>query len=58
MNIVDTKLPTRAKNALIAYGISTVKEMKELGSEELFLVPDLGRKMVSVIQRFIEKDKK
>ena len=57
MNIVDTTLPTRAKNALIAHGISTVKELKAIRTEELFTVPDLGKKMILVIGKFVERVK-
>ena len=53
MKISEARLPARAKHALEEYGISTVAELAFLTHKELEDVPNIGRKMIESIKRFL-----
>lgn len=58
MKIDETTLPARAKHALVGYGIDTVEQLAMADKDELMDVPNLGAKMIKVIERFIKKGTK
>ena len=58
MKISETKLPARVKHALGEYGISTVDELAFMTPNELREIPNIGVKMIGVVNRFLSAYKK
>ncbi len=52
----SVSLSNRAKNALIKYGVATVEQLKALPSEEINVIPGLGKKTIAEIMMLLGRE--
>jgi DNA-directed RNA polymerase alpha subunit len=58
MKIVETDLPARIKNALLAMGLHDIEEVEKLDHLQIGQIPNIGNKMIGFLCSWLKGRKK